>query len=568
MQPPKSTLTNLEGSPPAGGVAFQHCIVFVGCAFSTSGPRQIHYPLPDSSLDLGSQSSYLPHITCCPRLLRSSQCCCPTQHKPETSTSDGTCSKRSLRARIGPRILKAGPRLIDTVLSTLLRSRKKVYHPMACELDGSDAPEPFRVPQSTSPATYCVRSPTQFELIGSDASRAPMSLQVPSINSTLCELPTLDSDHDAHELPSSGADFGEDLILQDGNMVPSTPGPPKDIESSPKRRIVHPGLSLNTSKVSRLSHSPSKVMARSARVVEVDDDLGFDHTSAFGIEYSPETLDSSGTTSSWPSSSSVKLSFYPKSLLDFAGNLTGFQEIVPSSSPTDKSQIRDSASSQSVSGDPGKVQKTDVAALPRLSRTQHLLQELIGRLIWVHHQSTSGPGPKRERRFDVFGPTGYCAFKSGIEVLQKIYTGTLPRTADTICALVQVALQFVFYVPGQASDYLWDQMRHDLHRWSLLIEDKSSKDRFLEAMNTLLVQWQSLQRANSQAGMKPQTFQTAQYSSASYPRDLPFEFSGAPQTGPITGSIGQCNFESFLKDSVIMHICSRFLDGKHRALRS
>ncbi|KAL8969674.1 MAG: hypothetical protein Q9183_001885 [Haloplaca sp. 2 TL-2023] len=348
-------------------------------------------------------------------------------------------------------------------------------------------------------------------------------------------------------------------------MAASTPTPPKTMEFFPKRRIVRPGLSLDTAQVSRLDHSPSKTMARSVRIVEVDDDARFTQTSISATEYPPNTFDSSPAPFLCNSSPSVKAAFYQSPIFDFSGDLAGFQEVVPPSSPADRSQIRDSASPKGLSKGPGKVQRTDTAASPRLPSTQQLLQELIGGLIWLHHQSTSDPSPKRERQTDVFGPSGYCAFKSGMKALQNLYKGTLPRTADAVCALVQVTLQFFSSIPGQASDRLWDQMRHDIYRWSLLIEDKPSRDPFLEAMNTLLVKWQSLQRVHSQTRMKPSISQTVRSSSVFYQRDPPFEFSGALQHGPITGSTGQCNFESFLKDSAILHICSRFLDGTHPA---
>ncbi|KAL8873495.1 MAG: hypothetical protein Q9174_001051 [Haloplaca sp. 1 TL-2023] len=452
---------------------------------------------------------------------------------------------------------------------------------MACELDASDViPRPLApksplwfsgleslyVPQSISPATYRDGSPSRGESIRFDAYGTPMSSRVSTVDSGPYEWQTLDSTRDTDGPQSSQVTkLGEGHEVQDDTLIVSTLSTTGSNETFAKGRIARPDLSLDTAQISRLDRSPSKIIARSVRIVEVDDDADCAQTSASSTGYAAKLFDSSAAPSWCSDSSLAKPSFYQKPIFDSSGDLSGLQEVAPPSPPADKSHIRDS-SLQGLSRGLGKTQRTDIESPSRFPGTQHLLQEIIGRMLLLHHHSTSGPGPKREKGFDVFGPSGYYAFKTGTEVLRNIYKGTLPRTADAACALIQVTLQFISYIPGHDSDHLWDQMRHDIRRWSLLIEDKTSRDPFLEAMNTLLVKWRSSQKVEPPTRTKPSTSQTAQAPSAFYQR--PFEFFRVPQTGPANGSTDQCNFDRFLKDSVIMHICSRFLDGKDPDLRT
>ncbi|KAL8686891.1 MAG: hypothetical protein Q9218_006788 [Villophora microphyllina] len=202
---------------------------------------------------------------------------------------------------------------------------------------------------------------------------------------------------------------------------------------------------------------------------------------------------------------------------------------------------------------------SDSAAIRGMSATEHLLRDLTGRVIYLHHQCTSTLDRNTERTRGIFGSSGYAAFKHGLRVLRKVYSGSIPCTSDAICALVQVALQCASCLPSQASDHLCGLIRSDISRWSLAIEDENSKDSFLEAMNILLANWQLMQKSPSEVSITPHALGTKALPCAHRGQERPCEFANA-QLSRADFPVNRCSFEQCLKEGAIIQLSSRFLD--------
>ncbi|KAL9011534.1 MAG: hypothetical protein Q9173_003624 [Seirophora scorigena] len=202
-----------------------------------------------------------------------------------------------------------------------------------------------------------------------------------------------------------------------------------------------------------------------------------------------------------------------------------------------------------------KRMSLDTAASSDITLTEQLLQHVVSRVTSAHRQCTSTCNPGTDRTIRVFGPNGYSAFKRGLQVLQGIYEGIIPRSADAICALLQVTLQFLSCVPSRGNDNWWSLSRYDLHHWSFAIQDKAERASFTEAINILWVTWEYLQRRKPCAS--PHC--TAQ---ASPSHTSPSAADKVEQTSRVAGGplSGQSSFDQAFRDSAVIRICSRFLD--------
>ncbi|KAI4116524.1 MAG: hypothetical protein LQ345_003066, partial [Seirophora villosa] len=206
---------------------------------------------------------------------------------------------------------------------------------------------------------------------------------------------------------------------------------------------------------------------------------------------------------------------------------------------------------------PNTRMSSDTAASSDIPLTEQLLQHVISWVTRVHRQCTSTCNPGTDRTIRVFGPNGYSAFERGLKVLRKIYKGIIPRSADDICALLQVTLQFLSCVPSRANDNWWSLSRNDLHLWSDAIQDEAERDLFTEAINILWVSWKCWQRRRPCAS----PHRTAQASSS---HTSPSAADKEEQSSRLAGGpvSGRSSLDQALRDSAVIRICSRFLDGK------
>ncbi|KAL8726134.1 MAG: hypothetical protein Q9181_006165 [Wetmoreana brouardii] len=396
--------------------------------------------------------------------------------------------------------------------------------------------------------------------------------RVPGFNTVRPELSTPDPLWTLAEFPSANLTGPYECyprqppkLVNVKRNVTGTSGPFSNRRSEPPR------LSVVTTQSLRLEHGHSANAAAAPRNMEVYVGTRFDPPSFSGIEDHPQMVGSSGASPYNGGSSSVHSSLFDRHILDGKIDLAKSDDLLSpylASSALDSPPFDSSAFKSPVSdkdnyymqmtseslfknsnqtpmaphplpdhshlprGDehsisdaheprtfhpttpqisfksPRKIESLDFAVSPYIPMTKPLLQDLIGRVISLHHQCTSTLDPGTYRNFGVFGSSGYSSFKHGLKILRKIYKGTIPRTGYDICALVQVALQFVSYVPSQASNNLWPLVRSDIYRWSLAIEEKYSRDSFLEAMNIL---WVNLQRSQPQFDGMPHALENTVY---------------------------------------------------------
>ncbi|KAL8706626.1 MAG: hypothetical protein Q9201_000373, partial [Fulgogasparrea decipioides] len=456
-------------------------------------------------------------------------------------------------------------------------------------------PGPFAQPNSKAPGFKTVRP----ELSTPDPLWTPA--EFPSANRTgLCE---------------SHAHQTSELVNVKRN-VSGTSGPLSN------RRSELPRLSIVTTQGLRLEHGHSTNATTPLNNMEVYVGTRVDPPSSSGVGDHPQIVDSSGASSNTSGSSSIHSSLFDRPICDGNTDLaksdglvspystsstldsppfgwSAFKSPVPDKDryymqKTSESLVKNSGQTpvapdplpdhshllhrgeHSISAaheprtyypttpqipfkDPGKIKSHDFAASPGIPMTKQLLQTLIGHVISLHYQCTSTLDPGKDHIFGVFGSSGYSSFKHGLQVLQMIYKGTIPRTGNAICALVQVALQFVPYVPSQASNDLWSLVCGDIHRWSLAIKETYSRDSFLEAMNILWVNWQLTQRSQSQPDVIPHALETDSLPSAYDEQERPFELPDAP-LATVDSQANQCSLDEALRDSAIIQICSHFLD--------
>ncbi|KAL9019358.1 MAG: hypothetical protein Q9185_003344 [Variospora sp. 1 TL-2023] len=202
----------------------------------------------------------------------------------------------------------------------------------------------------------------------------------------------------------------------------------------------------------------------------------------------------------------------------------------------------------------------DTTGTLNLSLTQQLVQVVEDGVMSMHRQCISTHSPGTDRTMRVFGPDGYSAFERGLQAFQGLHRGIIPYSADAICALLQVALQFLSYVQSRDNDSWWSLSQTDLHDWSLAIEDKDERDSFTEAINILWVNWQFMQRRRPCANLH-RTLQTAS-------RTPPSAADKAQQSSTLAGVqlalvspiSNQLPFDQAFRDNAVVQICSRFLD--------
>lgn len=231
-------------------------------------------------------------------------------------------------------------------------------------------------------------------------------------------------------------------------------------------------------------------------------------------------------------------------------------------SPLDICQAAPSTSSTSCEKRIG----LDTTGTSNLSLTQQLVQDVEDGIISMHRQCISTHNPGTDRTMRMFGPNGYSAFKRGLQVFRGLHKGIIPCSADAICALLQVSLQFLSYVQRRGNDSWWSLSQTDLHEWSLAIEDKDERDSFTEAINILWVNWQFMQRRRPCANPH-RTLQTPSHtpSSAADKAQQSSTLAGV-QLALVSPLSDQLSFDQAFRDNAVVQSCSRFLDGKQIAI--
>lgn len=206
---------------------------------------------------------------------------------------------------------------------------------------------------------------------------------------------------------------------------------------------------------------------------------------------------------------------------------------------------------------PNTRMSSDTAASSSIPRAEQLVQHVITRVTRVHRHCTSTCNPGTDRTIRVFGPDGYSAYERGVQVLRRMYKGIIPRSADAICAFLQVTLQFLSCVQSRGNDNWWSLSRDDLDLWSSAIQDKAEQDLFTGAINILWVSWKCLQRRRPCASPHRTAHASSSHTSPSAADKV--EQSSRLAGGPVSG---RSSLDQALRDSAVIRICSRFLDGK------
>lgn len=446
--------------------------------------------------------------------------------------------------------------------------------------------------------------------------------RVPSFNTGRSELSTPDAPWSQAKVPSlNRTGLSEDNARQTSELVNVKLGFAESSGPLSNRRSELPRLSILTTQSSSLTHGHPTNATASLRYSEGHLGNSVEPPSFFGVGGHPQTVDSSGASSYDSGSSTIYSSLFDRStpnqktdLAEIDGlaspssassaldspsfswsafksptldkdwyhvqkrseSLTtssGQTEVAPGSLPYHRHRELGSHQPQTFNPTtpqipfigPGKIASLAFAGPSCIPVTQNVLQDLIGRVIYLHQQCTSTLNLGTDRTVGVFGPCGYSSFKHGLQILQRIYGGAIPRTADAICALIQVALQFLSCAPSQASDDLWSLVRSDIHRWSLAIEENNARTSFLEAMSILWANWQIMLRSQSQPSSMPRASGTDNLQSAYDKEERPFDLAGA-QLAVVNSPVKQCSLDQALRDSAIVQICSRFLDGESIAI--
>ncbi|KAI4249919.1 MAG: hypothetical protein LQ352_005485 [Teloschistes flavicans] len=201
-----------------------------------------------------------------------------------------------------------------------------------------------------------------------------------------------------------------------------------------------------------------------------------------------------------------------------------------------KSATSDPRNFQSISS---QVQ-FDCTPFRGIPTTKHLLQDLISRVDFLRRLCKSTLDSGTISLNSVFGYTGYATLMQGLQVMESMFQGFVPRTGNAICALIQVALQMVpFPVPNDFVVNLQISIRREIHFLSQVIEDKDARESFLNDMNVLLVKWQSVHPSHEQE--RSLDVADAQLATDHVPVD-------------------QWSIDEWLRDGTIKQICSCFLD--------
>ncbi|KAL8959118.1 MAG: hypothetical protein Q9193_003963 [Seirophora villosa] len=449
-------------------------------------------------------------------------------------------------------------------------------------------------------------SPDSFhpELPSSDPF-VPPNAQVPAFITTQYELSAICPVRTPVELPFSPfADIKQRQLSDFGNIKPTVSG---IIGAYPTRRSDLPRLSVVTSQSSRSEYGHSSQAISSLSNSETRETIKQDTPSLAHVDARLQTLP--GASSYSTGSSSVQSSSFDGVIL---GNKLLLVERVDPVSPSSAStgcdpQLFDASIFRSPTshkenihpaqktskpltipfgqtpvvthpsvlshhpgvpsqGDislvcnnyqpiPNTRMSSDTAASSSIPHTEQLLQHIITQITRVHRQCTSTCNPGTDRTIHVFGPDGYSACERGLQVLWRMYKGIIPSSADDICALLQVTLQFLSYVPSGGNNNWRSLSRNDLHLWSNAIQDKAERDLSTEAINILWVSWKCLQRPRPCAS--PHRAAQASSSHTSPSAADKEEQSSTLAGGPVSG---RSSLDQALRDSAVIRICSGFLD--------
>ncbi|KAL8647701.1 MAG: hypothetical protein Q9210_005397 [Variospora velana] len=479
--------------------------------------------------------------------------------------------------------------------------------------DSSIYPVPKRTTELPSPDIF------RPELPSPDPFVLPES-QVPGLNTIRHELSTPEPHWTPAELPSPPFTDPAGRRLSDlGNIKRSVSDVPRFCMN---RRSEPPRLSIVTTQSSRPEYHHSKQATASSRNSKTYENINYDTPSRAHVGAHLPMV--SGASSYSTGSSSVQSSLFDRSILDQKFPLEGRNDMVSPSSacsdldlpPFDSSAFRSPTSHkekicpvqnfskpfamaleqlpmatnispsrrrpglpmedgmkavcspldicQAAPNTPStsceKHIGLDTTATSKLTLTQQLVQDVIDGVISMHRQCISTHNPGTDRTMRIFGPNGYSTFECGLQVLKGLHMGIIPRSADAICALLQVALQFLSYVLSRGNHSWWSLSQSDLHDWSLAIEDKDERDSFTEAISILWVNWKSIQRRRPCASPH-RTLQTPL-------RTPPFAADKAQQSSTLAGVqlalvsplSNQLSFDQAFRDNPVVQICSRFLD--------
>lgn len=129
-----------------------------------------------------------------------------------------------------------------------------------------------------------------------------------------------------------------------------------------------------------------------------------------------------------------------------------------------------------------------------LHLTQNFMQDAMDRAKDLYQRFTSMLAPDKNITL-LLGSSGPDLFMRGLQTLREFHGGVMPRAADSIYALVHLALQFASNTYGQVFSRPWASLPADLHLWSHAIGDQRERQVFLDATTKIWTEWSSTCRS-------------------------------------------------------------------------